>query len=133
MQPSAAPPELSVDPFSVDVLADPTQFQHDLREAGPVARLPDYGIYATGRFDEVKAVLTDHSRFTTTGGVGLSDIRKPEAWRVNNPLLENDTTEHGDIRSGRKRIMLPAANRQWKETVETEDATPDDHLREQRE
>src|SRR3546814_987143 len=90
MQPSAAPPELSVDPFSVDVLADPTQFQHDLREAGPVARLPDYGIYATGRFDEVKAVLTDHSRFTTTGGVGLSDIRKPDDWRVQNPLLEID-------------------------------------------
>src|SRR3546814_3064047 len=100
MQPSAAPPELSVDPFSVDVLADPTQFQHDLREAGPVARLPAYGSYATGRFDEVKAVLTDNSRFNTPGGVGLSDIRKPAAWRVKNPLLEIDHTEHADIRTG---------------------------------
>src|SRR3546814_223310 len=133
MQPSAAPPELSVDPFSVDVLADPTQFQHDLREAGPVARLPDYGIYATGRFDEVKAVLPDHSRFTTTGGVGLSDIPKPDAWRVKNPLLEIDPPDHGDIRSGLKRIMSPAAIRQWQETFETEAESLVDSLIDKRE
>jgi len=105
------PASLGIDPFSLESLRDPFRFQRELREAGAVVRLEQYGIYAVGRFEETKAVLSDHTRFTTTAGVGLSDIRDPNSWRVKNPLLEIDPPDHTAIRVALLKILSPAVVR----------------------
>jgi 4-methoxybenzoate monooxygenase (O-demethylating) len=76
------PPTLDVDPFSDEVLTDPYPFFQLLRDAGPVAYIKQYGYYAVGRYAEVTTVASDFKRFTSEGGVGLSDIRMPGDRRV---------------------------------------------------
>ncbi|HSW15936.1 MAG TPA: cytochrome P450 [Ramlibacter sp.] len=104
-------PALGADPFSSESLRDPFRFQRELRDAGSVVRLEKYGIYAVGRFEETKAILSDHLRFTTTAGVGLSDIRDPGSWRVKNPLLEIDPPDHTAIRMVLLKYLSPAVVR----------------------
>lgn len=72
-------PVLTVDPFALDVLRSPWAFHAQLRDAGPVAFIERHGNYAVGRYEEVRAVLKDWESFTSVGGAGLSDIRKPDA------------------------------------------------------
>ncbi len=107
----AAPHSLSTDPFSTETLRDPFPFQHELRDAGDVVWLEKYGIYAVGGFAETKRVLSEHALFTTTAGVGLSDIRDPNSWRVKNPLLEVDPPDHTAIRMALMKILSPAVVR----------------------
>jgi cytochrome P450 len=116
----AALPACETDPFSDAVLTDPYPFFTRLREAGPVAWLSQYGIYAVAGYKEVQAVLTDWNTFTNTGGAGLSDIRKPGSWRPPSAILESDPPVHTGIRSALMRILSPAVVRQWRETFSAE-------------
>jgi len=68
-----APPELDVDPYSDEFLADPKVFHDELREAGPVVWLRPRGIYASARHEQVHAILQDWESFTTNRGFGLID------------------------------------------------------------
>ncbi|MDN5926973.1 MAG: cytochrome P450 [Hyphomicrobiales bacterium] len=117
---NGTPAVLDMDPFSIPCLEDPFSLQHAVRETDTVVWLKPYGIYAVGRHAEAKDVLSDHTRFTTTAGVGLADIRDPNAWRVKNPLLEVDPPEHSQIRSALMKIMSPIVIRRWKSMFEEE-------------
>ena len=83
-------PALDDDPFSHEILEDPTDFHHRLREAGPITRLPHYGVYAAGRHEQVHAALTDWQSFESSAGVGLSNFRTETPWRPPSLLLETD-------------------------------------------
>jgi 4-methoxybenzoate monooxygenase (O-demethylating) len=83
-----------VDPFSPEFLADPYPAHEMLREAGPVVRLPRYGIWASARHAPVRAALHDPEAFCSSAGVGISDFRKEEPWRPPSLLLEADPPEH---------------------------------------
>ena len=83
-------PVLDIDPYSMDVLRDPYAFHEALREAGPVAYIKPHGVYATGRHDEARQVLADHTRFSTAAGIGIQDIRQPGDFRIPSRLLEVD-------------------------------------------
>lgn len=125
------PPALHLDPFSEEVIVDPSAFFVALREAGPVVWLPQYGCYATGRHEEARIVLTDHARFTSEGGIGMSDIRKPGAWRPASPITEIDPPRHSPIRAALTKVLSPIVIRQWKDHFATEaerlaDAIPKD-------
>jgi cytochrome P450 len=117
---SAPPPVLDIDPFTEEVLADPYQFHESLRETGAVVWLRSYGIYATGRFEEVKTVMADHERFMASAGTGLYDLRKPGAWRPKSPLLETDPPEHTKLRTVLTRIISPIVIRKWRADFEKE-------------
>lgn len=108
------PPELDVDPYAEAVLRSPDRFYEQLREAGPVVRLSRYGVYAVGRQAESKTVLSDHGRFTTTGGVGLADARKAGDARPLSELLEVDPPEHTATRSTVQRILSPVVIKTWR-------------------
>lgn len=112
------PPEIDIDPYADDVLRSPDRFYEILREAGPVVRLSRYGAYAVGRHSEAKEVLTDYTRFTTTGGVGLADARKPGDARALSELLEVDPPNHGPIRSTVQRILSPVVIKTWRADFE---------------
>ena len=76
----ATVPILDGDPYSTDSLIDPYPFHVELREAGPVAWLETYDVWATGRHEHVRSILTDWRTFISGAGVGLIDLRV-DAWR----------------------------------------------------
>lgn len=69
-------PVSDVDPFAMDVLADPYPAYELLREAGPVVWLERHGVWATARYSTVRAALLDHEAFSSAAGVGLADLRE---------------------------------------------------------
>ncbi|WP_295244211.1 cytochrome P450 [uncultured Brevundimonas sp.] len=115
----AAPPILDMDPYAEDVLLQPDAFFEQLRERAPVVRLTRYGVYAVGRQAECKEVLTDYSRFTTTGGVGLADARKPGDARPLSDLLEVDPPDHTSTRSTVQRLLSPLVIKGWRSEFDT--------------
>lgn len=82
-------PTIDKDPYSTEYLIDPYPFHEELREAGPVVWLEPYGVWATGRYEHVRDILTDWRTFMSGAGVGLIDLRV-DAWRPPSLLLEAD-------------------------------------------
>jgi cytochrome P450 len=82
--------ELDVDPFALDVLADPLPVDTAIREAAPFVWLPMHGVWATGRHEEVAAAFRDPATWSSAAGTGLTDIRRGETWRPPSVLLDAD-------------------------------------------
>lgn len=101
--------ELDVDPFALDVLADPVPADTAVREAAPVVRLAAHGVWATGRHAEVAAVFRDWETWTSTAGTGLADIRRGEGWRPPSVLLDADPPAHTAARRVMNRVLAPRA------------------------
>ncbi|MFC4946275.1 cytochrome P450 [Pseudonocardia sp. GCM10023141] len=87
-------PASTVDPFSDDVLEDPSGFHAALRDAGPVVYLSAHGVYAMARHEQVHAALRDWQGFQSGAGVGLSNFRHEKPWRPPSLLLEADPPGH---------------------------------------
>ena len=98
-------PTIDVDPYSTEVLTDPYPFHHELREAGPVVWLRPHGVWATGRYEQVRMVLRDWETFMSGAGTGLIDVRI-DHWREPSLLLESDPPEHTGVREIMERILL---------------------------
>ncbi|MEJ2885017.1 cytochrome P450 [Actinomycetospora aeridis] len=101
--------ELDVDPFALDVLADPVPADTAIREAAPAVWLPAHGVWATGRHEEVSAVFRDWGTWTSTAGTGLADIRRGEGWRPPSVLLDADPPAHTAARRVMNRVLAPRA------------------------
>ncbi|MDB5860252.1 MAG: cytochrome [Ramlibacter sp.] len=115
------PPSLDIDPYATNVLLDPYAFHEALRKH-PVVFLPAYDVYAIGRHAGAALAFTDHEQFSTTGGIGLGDARKPGPnARPLNPLLEVDPPQHTALRHAVNKVLSPTAVRQWRENM-TRDA-----------
>jgi 4-methoxybenzoate monooxygenase (O-demethylating) len=105
----AAMPALNFDPFSRAFLEDPFPDHARLRDAGPVACLNHYGVYAVGRHVEVRAVLQDWETFSSAAGVGLADFRREKPWRLPSLVLETDPPLHGRSRRVLSRVLAAGA------------------------
>jgi cytochrome P450 len=108
------PPVWDEDPFSDENIADPYPLFERMRET-PAVFIRPHGYYAVGRFEEAGIVASDSARFSTAGGVGLSDIRKPGAWRPRSPITEIDPPEHTRIRAALQKILSPLVVKTWRE------------------
>jgi cytochrome P450 len=108
-------PSLDDDPFGTAVLTDPYDFHRRLRDAGPVVFLPRYGIYALGRFEDVKAALQDWETFVSSRGAGISDFAKEEPWRPPSLLLEADPPDHTVVRTAMNGVVSPRSMRALRE------------------
>ena len=100
-------PVLDVDPFSNELLADPYPYHAQLREAGPVAWIPKYGFYVTGRHEQVHQVLNDHEAYISSAGVGLANFNKEPPFRPKSLILEADPPSHTRARTVLSRILSP--------------------------
>ena len=97
-----------LDPYCPTTLRNPYPAHEKLRQAGPLIRLPQYGIWAMARFKEVRGALNDHTTFLSGGGVGLSDIRKdPNPVIARRLTLEIDPPDHTKYRAVLMRVLSP--------------------------
>ena len=99
-------PSIDVDPYSTEVLTDPYPFHHELREPGPVVWLEPHAVWASGRYEQVRTVLTDRQNVISGAGMGLIDVRV-NYWREPSLLLESDPPEHTLVRKIMERVLLP--------------------------
>ncbi len=95
-------PVIDTDYYAPESLLDPVPVYTELRESGPFAYLGKYGVYATGRHDEVKAVLSDWETFCSYRGFGLGDLATQEHWREPSVILEVDPPRHDEV----KRVLM---------------------------
>lgn len=106
-----APPEgaaiWDIDPYALDVLAEPEAYYSELRARGPVVYIPKYAILAVGRYSETKEVFSDYSRFVSSRGVGLDDFAQKQAWRPPSIILEVDPPDHTRTRKVMIKAMSP--------------------------
>lgn len=109
---------IDADPYSKEVLADPYPFHHELREAGPVVWLEPYGVWATGRYEQARAVLLDWQTFMSGAGVGIHDLRVEGSWRPPSLLLEADPPDHTVVRQIIERVLSPRAVKILREKFE---------------
>jgi len=108
-------PILDEDPFSDENITDPYPLFARMREMGPAVFVKPHGYYAVGRHAEAGIVASDYQRFSVAGGVGMSDIRKPGAWRARSPITEVDPPEHTQVRAALQKILSPLVVKGWKE------------------
>ena len=102
-------PVIDLDPFAEDMLRNPAAFHAELSNAGSVAWLSKYGVYATGSFESAGEVLSDWKRFTSARGVGMLDFAKAEPWwREKAVLIESDPPRHNEIRALVGRVLSPS-------------------------
>ncbi len=105
--PPAGVPVLDVDPYSPAVLTAPNTFFAQLRAAGPFAYLPRYGALACGGYEVTREVFSDHERFVSSRGVGLSDFKLDKPWRPPSIILEVDPPYHTRTRRVIMRALSP--------------------------
>lgn len=113
-------PHIDIDPYDDTVLNEPYRMHAEVRAAGPVVFLERYGVYAMGRHRDVHPAIKDWETFSSTGGSGIADIRKPDAWRPASPIVEVDPPQHTKVRSAMQRILSPLVIRGWREDFEKE-------------
>lgn len=111
-------PRLDFDPYDATVLANPYPHYERLRDAGPISWSEEYQVYAVGRFETVKRVLTDHESFCSSAGVGLTNFLTEEPWRKPSIILEVDPPEHTRTRKVFSRILSPRALNDLRERFE---------------
>lgn len=106
---------IDADPFSSEILEDPLPFHERLREAGRVVLLPQYDVFAMGRYADVHAALVDWQSFQSAAGVGLSNFRYEKPWRPPSLLLETDPPHHDAPRVVLSSILSPRALRRLRD------------------
>lgn len=121
ISPPAGVPVWDVDPYDESVLTDGRAFFRELRKQGPFAYLPKYGVLACGGYDVTKEVFSDHERFVSSRGVGLSDFQLEEPWRPPSVVLEVDPPYHTKTRRVIMRALSPKVVRELREAF-AEDA-----------
>ncbi len=107
-----------VDPYDPAILAEPAQYYAELRRRGPLVYIPRYAILACGRYEVTKEVFSDHQRFVSSRGVGLTDFSLATPWRPPSIILEVDPPEHGKTRRVMARVMSPGAVARLRATFE---------------
>jgi 4-methoxybenzoate monooxygenase (O-demethylating) len=116
---STAPaPELDIDPFSLEFLADPHSGHVLLRDAAPVVRLSRYGVWGMARHAEVAAALQNWQTFCSSRGGGLSDFAREKPWRPPSIILEADPPLHTRTRGVLAKALSRPALMRLREKIE---------------
>lgn len=89
---------LDLDPFSDAGLENPVSVDTAIRESSDVVWLEKYGVWFTGRYDLVEAVLRDYESYESGSGTGMTNTKTSENWRKQSVILENDPPAHTKYR-----------------------------------
>ena len=99
-------PSLDIDLFSQETIAEPYGAYRQIREAGPVVWLPRHGIWAMGRYDDVRAALGDHQTFSSAGGPGAN---MPANLGMRGTIIASDPPAHDALREALGAPLGPGA------------------------
>lgn len=121
-------PVFDMDPFGEAFLTDPYQAHEQMRELGPFVWIPKYGVLASGRHEQVRAVLNDHETFISSAGVGLANFRSETPFRPKSLILEADPPDHTKARTVLARVLSPKTVLQIRERFTAEAETLVDSL-----
>ena len=120
LDPPAGVPVWDIDPYDEAILADPRAYYAGLRARGPLVYIPRYAVLAVGRYEETRAVFSDHARFVSSRGVGLNDFRIGKPWRDPSIILEVDPPDHTRTRKIMARALSPKSVATLKEAFRIE-------------
>ena len=101
--------QLELDTFDISYLTKPYEYHRQILEAGPVFRIPKYGVWATGRHDEATTVLKDWKTYCSAYGVGLANFKTEAPFRPPSLILEADPPAHTRTRGVLGRAMSQKA------------------------
>ena len=104
-------PVVDVDLYGNDALADSRELFGRIREAGPVVWLQRHGMYAMGRFDDVRASLRADDLFLSGNGVAANSLAN---------RLGTDTTLSSDdeTHKRRRKVMMRSLGAKALGTIE---------------
>ena len=105
----AGVPVWDVDPYDAAILAAPEAYYAELRRRGPLVYIPRYAMLACGRYAITKEIFSDHTRFVSSRGVGLTDFALETPWRAPSIILETDPPAHTKARRVMARVLSPGA------------------------
>lgn len=103
--------------FDDDALLNPYPIYQDLRDAGPVIYLEEYGLYMLPRYEEVRQALSDSRNFSSAGGVTMNDEMNQ---KLSGGLLCSDAPRHDALRKVIERPVAPKALSQLRQRVSNE-------------
>ncbi len=101
-----APPHSAIDVYGDAELLDPYPVYKELRDLGSAVYLPHIEAYFVGRFDDVRAALTNWQVFSSDKGVGLNPVINA-AW--DEALICVDPPEHTPRRKLMTDVLGPPA------------------------
>lgn len=108
-------PTSDLDLYSDDVLTEPYESYHRLREIGPVVWLERHQVWAVTRYDAVRAVLRDWRTFSSASGVAVNDILNTA---MQGNTLGSDPPLHDLLRNVVASRMTSQALRPTKEMID---------------
>lgn len=106
---SGSRPEADVDLFTDDALADPFPLYREIRDAGQAVYLPRHGVWAMGRYDQVREALHDWETYSSAEGTGLNPASNQATRGL---IIATDPPEHDRLRDVLSERLSPRAIRQ---------------------
>lgn len=101
-------PELDLDLFTDEALINPYPLYEEIRATASAVFLPKYGVWAMGRYDDVRAALADWETFTSTQGVALNPTSINTTRGI---IITTDPPEHDVLRGVLADRLAPRAIR----------------------
>ena len=127
IEPPEGVPTWDIDPYAIENLTDRTYFD-ELRAKGAFAYIPKYGVLACGGYAVTKEVFSDHERFVSSRGVGLSDFKLEKPWRPPSIVLEVDPPYHNKTRRAIMKALSPKAVRDLRDAFKADAETLIDQI-----
>src|SRR5512132_470774 len=102
-------PELDADLYTDAAIADPYPLYRAIRDLGPAVWLPAHGVWAIGRFHDVRAALRADRVLVSGRGIAMKDLVNGQVSRV---TLTTDGDVHRQLRAVLMKPMMPSALRE---------------------
>lgn len=101
-------PTFDADLYADAAILDPYPLYRAIRDLGPAVWLSAHGVWAIGRFDDVRAALRADGVLVSSHGVGLNDVVNVPGARL---TLSTDGDVHRQLRGVLMRPMMPSTLR----------------------
>ena len=103
-------PVCDVDLYDAATIADPYGAYRAIRDAGPAVWLSATGVWAMGRYGDVRAALRDHELFSSASGPAVNETANQAAGVLASCLI-SDPPEHETFRKVIAPPLRPGAMR----------------------
>jgi len=103
-------PVCNVNLYDAETNANPYDAYRAIRDAGPVVWLPATGVWAMGRYSDVRAALRDHDLFSSASGPAVNETANQAAGLLASCLI-SDPPQHDTFRKVIAPPLRPGAMR----------------------